>query len=144
MEKPIKEDFVKKMQEPFRRLMEKRLASVDVFAPLPWDIENQIEYTDKQYFVPAWPEKKYHFLNMRSENIARKYVYGEHDALTDNQEIKDMVKDIDSYVIDFYNWMQDNYTQVDDGWVKKLGISVPLEVITIEYALQKYNETLEQ
>ena len=27
--------------------------------------------------------------------IAEKYVHGNHDALTDNQEIKDMVKDIE-------------------------------------------------
>tara|TARA_R110000782_G_C14681059_1_gene400027 strand:+ start:263 stop:436 length:174 start_codon:yes stop_codon:yes gene_type:complete len=31
---------------------------------------------------------------MNIHEIARKYVFGNHDALTDNQEIKDMVKDI--------------------------------------------------
>ena len=31
---------------------------------------------------------------MKAEDIAKKYVYGKHDALTDNQEIIDMVKDI--------------------------------------------------
>ena len=31
---------------------------------------------------------------MTELEIAQKYVYGEHDALTDNQEIIDMVKDI--------------------------------------------------
>lgn len=30
-----------------------------------------------------------------SKQIAEKYVYGKHDALTDGQEIKDMVKDIE-------------------------------------------------
>ena len=31
---------------------------------------------------------------MTELDIAKKYVYGKHDALTDNQEIIDMVKDI--------------------------------------------------
>jgi hypothetical protein len=30
--------------------------------------------------------------------IAQKYVYGEHDALTDNQEIIDMTKDIEQAI----------------------------------------------
>lgn len=32
------------------------------------------------------------------EQIAEKYVYGKHDALTDSQEIKDMVQDIENLV----------------------------------------------
>jgi hypothetical protein len=31
------------------------------------------------------------------KQIAEKYVYSKHNALTDNQEIKDMIKDIEQY-----------------------------------------------
>ena len=34
---------------------------------------------------------------MTALEIAQKYVYGEHNALTDNQEIIDMTKDIEQY-----------------------------------------------
>ena len=34
---------------------------------------------------------------MEPLEIAEKYVYGNHDALTDSQEIKDMVFDIEEY-----------------------------------------------
>ena len=34
---------------------------------------------------------------MNSRQIAEKYVYGNHDALTDSQEIKDMIQDIENY-----------------------------------------------
>ncbi len=34
---------------------------------------------------------------MTAEQIAKKYVHGLHDALTDRQEIKDMMTDIDAY-----------------------------------------------
>jgi len=34
---------------------------------------------------------------MTPKEIAEKYVYGKHDALTDKQEIKDMIKDIEAY-----------------------------------------------
>ena len=34
---------------------------------------------------------------MTAREIAEKYVYGKHNALTDKQEIKDMIKDIDTY-----------------------------------------------
>lgn len=37
---------------------------------------------------------------MTSREIAEKYVYGKHDALTDSQEIIDMIKDIEEYVSD--------------------------------------------
>lgn len=33
---------------------------------------------------------------MTPREIAEKYVYGNHDALTDKQEIEDMVEDIES------------------------------------------------
>ncbi len=32
-----------------------------------------------------------------AKGIAKKYVFGDHDALTDNQEIIDMTVDIESY-----------------------------------------------
>ncbi len=35
---------------------------------------------------------------MKPFEIAQKYVYGEHDALTDNQEIIDMTKDIEQAI----------------------------------------------
>lgn len=38
---------------------------------------------------------------MKPKEIAEKYVYGTHDALTDNQEIKDMVFDIEEYAKDY-------------------------------------------
>ena len=34
---------------------------------------------------------------MTAEQIAKKYVHGLHDALTDRQEIKDMMTDIETY-----------------------------------------------
>lgn len=34
---------------------------------------------------------------MTAEQIAKKYVHGMHDALTDRQEIKDMITDIETY-----------------------------------------------
>jgi len=34
---------------------------------------------------------------MTAKEIAEKYVYGRHDALTDSQEVKDMISDIDEY-----------------------------------------------
>ena len=34
---------------------------------------------------------------MTAREIAEKYVYGKHDALTDNQEIEDMIKDIEDF-----------------------------------------------
>lgn len=34
---------------------------------------------------------------MTAEQIAKKYVHGLHDALTDRQEIKDMMADIETY-----------------------------------------------
>ena len=34
---------------------------------------------------------------MKVEEIANKYVYGNHDALTDSQEVKDMVEDINNH-----------------------------------------------
>jgi len=38
---------------------------------------------------------------MTPREIAEKYVYGRHNALTDKQEIEDMVKDIESCLIDY-------------------------------------------
>ena len=38
---------------------------------------------------------------MTPKEIAHKYVHGEHDALTDNQEKKDMSNDIRELLIDF-------------------------------------------
>ena len=35
---------------------------------------------------------------MKPLEIAKKYVYGKHDALTDNQEIIDMTKDIEQAI----------------------------------------------
>lgn len=37
---------------------------------------------------------------MTPREIAEKYVYGNHDALTNNQEIRDMIKDIESCIIE--------------------------------------------
>ena len=34
---------------------------------------------------------------MTAKEIAEKYVYGRHDALTDSQEVKDMITDIEEY-----------------------------------------------
>lgn len=34
---------------------------------------------------------------MTSKEIAEKYVYGKHNALTDKQEVEDMIKDIEEY-----------------------------------------------
>lgn len=34
---------------------------------------------------------------MTPKEIAEKYVYGKHDALTDNQEVIDMIADIEAY-----------------------------------------------
>lgn len=34
---------------------------------------------------------------MTAREIAEKYVFGRHDALTDNQEIEDMIKDIEEF-----------------------------------------------
>jgi len=39
---------------------------------------------------------------MTVEQIAKKYVYGVHDALTDQQEIKDMVTDIETYAKEYH------------------------------------------
>jgi len=35
---------------------------------------------------------------MTALEIAKKYVYGNHDALTDRQEVIDMVKDIEAFI----------------------------------------------
>ena len=39
-------------------------------------------------------------INLTPKEIAEKYVYGRHDALTDKQEVEDMAKDIDRLVND--------------------------------------------
>jgi len=39
---------------------------------------------------------------MTAEQIAKKYVHGMHDALTDNQEIKDMITDIETYAKEYH------------------------------------------
>jgi len=39
---------------------------------------------------------------MEPEEIAKKYVYGNHDALTDRQEIKDMILDIENYAKEYH------------------------------------------
>ena len=39
---------------------------------------------------------------MTPEQIAKKYVHGMHDALTDRQEIKDMVTDIETYAKEYH------------------------------------------
>ena len=39
---------------------------------------------------------------MTPEQIAKKYVYGMHDSLTDNQEIKDMITDIETYAKEYH------------------------------------------
>ena len=39
---------------------------------------------------------------MTPEQIAKKYVHGMHDALTDNQEIKDMITDIETYAKEYH------------------------------------------
>jgi hypothetical protein len=35
---------------------------------------------------------------MTSEEIARKYIFGDHDALTNSQEVADMAKDINDLI----------------------------------------------
>lgn len=39
---------------------------------------------------------------MTIEQIAKKYVHGMHDALTDRQEIKDMMTDIETYAESYH------------------------------------------
>lgn len=39
---------------------------------------------------------------MELEQIAKKYVHGLHDALTDKQEIKDMMNDIKTYAHEYH------------------------------------------
>ena len=39
---------------------------------------------------------------MTAEHIAKKYVHGLHDALTDRQEIKDMMTDIETYAESYH------------------------------------------
>ena len=39
---------------------------------------------------------------MTLEQIAKKYVHGLHDALTDRQEIKDMMTDIETYAESYH------------------------------------------
>ena len=39
---------------------------------------------------------------MTAEQIAKKYVHGMHNALTDNQEIKDMITDIETYAKEYH------------------------------------------
>ena len=39
---------------------------------------------------------------MTPKQIAKKYVHGMHDALTDNQEIKDMITDIETYAKEYH------------------------------------------
>ncbi len=36
---------------------------------------------------------------MTAKEIAKKYVYGRHNALTDSQEVKDMIADIEEYAM---------------------------------------------
>ena len=49
---------------------------------------------------------------MTSKEIAEKYVYGKHSCLTDNEEIKELIKDIETYsenkVLNINNFMR-NY-----------------------------------
>jgi|DEB0MinimDraft_6_1074348.scaffolds.fasta_scaffold142692_2 hypothetical protein len=40
---------------------------------------------------------------MTPKEIAEKYVYGDHDALTDKQEVLDMIKDIEEYTLQQVN-----------------------------------------
>ena len=50
-----------------------------------------------------------------------------------------LIKITEEFAIRFYNWMQDNYTQVDDSFVKPLSIDESKQaIITIEKALQIY------
>ena len=44
-----------------------------------------------------------------AKDIAEKYVYGNHDALTDSQEITDMVKDIEGFA--------KSQTPISDQWI---------------------------
>jgi hypothetical protein len=71
----------------------KEEASYKYEEELAGSLEAQEQYydsnEDKDYFV---------LLGMTSEEIAKKYVYGKHTALTDRQEVKDMITDIENYV----------------------------------------------
>lgn len=84
---------------------------------------------------------------MKPFEIAQKYVYGEHDALTDNQEIIDMTKDIEQAIAEqlilsgvtfclpiegdtFESWHHRNFTMNTDG-----------SIVAIKNETIKYTQT---
>ena len=64
---------------------------------------------------------------MTPEEISKKYVHGMHDALTDRQEIKDMMTDIETYAKEYHQ-----------AKLKLLGIGGVIE------CLEQVNATLER
>ena len=54
---------------------------------------------------------------MKAEEIAHKYVHGEHNALTDSQEKKDMAEDIRAY---HQSRVNEVYNEVYQKWFNSL------------------------
>jgi hypothetical protein len=51
------------------------------------------------------------------------------------------MKMFDEYAISFYDWMQDNYVQVGDGYIRDMNINTTKRVITtIEMAMDLYKK----
>ena len=66
------------------------------------------------------------------------------DNLWDHKEsniVPEVEEIVDMHTIEFYNWMQNNYCQVGDGFVKDLSIGNSKGVIiTTEKALEIYKK----
>lgn len=58
-----------------------------------------------------------------------------------NIQKDECVKIVEEFAIGFYNWMQDNYFQIGDGFVKDLQIDqTKRTIITTEKALEIYKK----
>ena len=72
---------------------------------------------------------------MKPFEIAQKYVYGEHDALTDNQEIIDMTKDIEQAIAEQLI-LSGVSTRELPPWVRPLITIITMSLVTV-YVIYK-------
>lgn len=63
--------------------------------------------------------------------------------ISQSKRVNAQIKIADKHSIAFYNWMQDNYFQVSDGFVKDRNIDESKRtIITIEKAMDIYKKEI--
>jgi hypothetical protein len=102
--------------------------------------DNQHEFDDMVNLI--YYRVSHEWLSMRNELKNTEDIKGEKSG--DNKDWDYDINQKQKYAISFYNWMQDNYTQVSDGFVKCLSIDKTKGVVrTIESAMELYTKEIQ-